>query len=41
MQERKVGEQLVDTGDLVIGNVDKGIGEPCLRIDAVELGGFD
>ena len=34
-------EQLVDTSDLVIGDTSKGIGEPCLRIDAVKLGCFN
>ena len=28
-------------GDLVVGDSGEGISEPCLGIDAVELGGFD
>ena len=35
------GEQLIDVGDFVIGNTAQNIGEPCLRIDAIELGGLD
>jgi hypothetical protein len=34
-------QQLIDPVDLVIGNAGKGIGEPGLRIDAVELRAFD
>ncbi len=35
------GEQLVDAVDLVVGDAGERVGEPGLRIDAVELGGFD
>jgi len=34
-------QQLVDAGDLVIGDASKSIGEPTLRINAIELGGLD
>ena len=34
-------QKLVEPGDLVVCNASKGIGEPCLRINAVQLGGFD
>jgi hypothetical protein len=35
------GQQLVDPIDLVIGDAAKHIGQPSLRIDAVELGRLD
>ncbi len=35
------GKQLVDAVDLVVGNAAENVGEPGLRIDAVEFGGFD
>ncbi len=34
------GEQLVELRDLVIGDAAEHIGEPCLGINAVQLGGF-
>ncbi len=33
--------ELVETRDLVIGNAAENIGQPCLRINAVQLGGLD
>ena len=35
------GQQFVQPSDLVIGDAAEDISQPCLRIDAVELGGFD
>ncbi len=35
------GHQLVQTRDLVIGNAAENIGLPGLRINAVQLGGFN
>jgi hypothetical protein len=32
------GQQLVDPIDLVVGDAGKNIGQPCLRIDTIELG---
>ena len=34
-------QQLVDPGDLVVGDAAEYVGEPGLRIDAVQLGAFD
>jgi hypothetical protein len=34
-------QELVETGDLVVGNAAENIGQPCLRVDTVQLGGFD
>ena len=33
--------ELVEARDLVISDATEGGGEPCLRINAVQLGGFD
>jgi hypothetical protein len=35
------GEELVDPGGRVIGDVAQHVGEPGLRVDVVELGGGD
>ncbi len=35
------GHQFRKTGDLRIGDAARRVGQPGLRIDAVELGGFD
>ena len=35
------GQQIVQFGDLVIGDAAKNIGEPGLRVDTIELGCFD
>ena len=35
------GQQFVDAGDFVVGNTVENIGQPGLRIDAIQLGGFD
>ncbi|MFT7572353.1 MAG: hypothetical protein ACI9JL_003403 [Paracoccaceae bacterium] len=35
------GQQFVDAGDFVVGDTVENIGQPGLRIDAVEFGGFD
>ena len=35
------GEHFVDAGDFVVGDTAENIGEPGLRIDAIELGGLD
>jgi len=35
------GQELVEPRDLVIGDAAENIGEPSLRIDAVQLGGLD
>ncbi len=35
------GHQLVQTGDLVVSNAAENIGQPGLRINAVQLGGLD
>ena len=34
-------QQLVQPGDLVISNAGEDVGEPALRIDAVEFGGLN
>ena len=34
-------QQLVDPSDLVVGDAAEHIGEPCLPIDAVQLGALD
>ena len=36
-----LGEQLVDTVEFVIGDAGERVGQPNLRIDAIQLGGFD
>ena len=38
---RNSREQLVQPVDLVVGNAAENIGEPGLRINAIEFGGFD
>jgi hypothetical protein len=35
------GQQLVGPGDLVLGDPAQHLGEPGLRVDAVQLGGLD
>jgi hypothetical protein len=35
------GEQLVESSDLVVGDAAQNVGEPGLRIDAIQLGAFD
>ena len=35
------GHQFVEPGDLVIGDAAEHVGQPSLRIDAIQLGGFD
>ncbi len=35
------GKQLIDAGDLVICDALENIGQPGLRINAVQLGGFN
>jgi hypothetical protein len=35
------GQQLVDPGDLVVGDPAQHLGEPGLRIDPVQLGGLE
>ena len=34
-------EQVVDPSNLVVGDATEDFGEPSLRVDAVEFGGFD
>jgi hypothetical protein len=34
-------QELIDAGDLAVGDAGQGIGEPGLGIDAIELGGLD
>jgi len=34
-------KQFVDLVDLVVRDAVENVGEPCLRINAVQLGGFD
>ncbi len=33
--------ELVETRDLMVGDAAESVGEPCLRVDAVQLGGLD
>jgi hypothetical protein len=35
------GQQIVETGDLVVGDAGKDVGQPSLRVDAVEPGRLD
>ncbi len=35
------GHELAEAGDLMVGNAGEHVGEPALRVDAVEFGGFD
>ena len=35
------GQELVDAGDLVVGDPAEHVGEPSLRIDAIQLGALD
>jgi len=37
----KPGHQLIEPGDLVVSDAGEHISQPGLRIDAVQLGGFD
>ncbi len=31
----------METRDLMVGNAAENIGQSCLRVDAIQLGGFD
>ena len=39
--QRTPGHQFVEPSDLVIGDAAEHVGQPGLRIDAIQLGGFD